>query len=148
MKHLKTFEAYGTFFTIMGALAGLKIIFNIIKRKSVVKGIKNYDFKKLEYIVTQWKDNKVKIGDTIDNDEISQIVYQYSGGEDNLITFTLDKVNKQFRFQWNFSQPIFPFMKFDDTDNVELDLTDDQVIDIQSIFDKLKNQEFKDRTTW
>mgnify|MGYP003636166756 CR=1 FL=1 len=148
MKHLKTFEAYGTFFTVMSAFAGLKIIYNIIKRKSVVKGIKNYDFKKLEYLINQWEDKKVKLGETIDNDEISQIIYEYSGGEDNRIIFTLDKINNIFKFEWNFSQPVFPFINFDDTDNIELDLTDDQVIDIQRIFDKLKNQKFKKANTW
>jgi hypothetical protein len=142
MKHLKKYEDLGVYFTLLGAAAFIKIVYNLIKRKNIVRGIRSHDFKKLEYIVDQWKDSKTRLGNIIDNNEISQVVYEY-GGSDNIIIFTLDKTNDKFTFEWNFSQPVFPFIKFENSDRIELNLHGTEINEIQKIFNKLKSEKFK-----
>jgi len=126
---------------ILGAAALLKIVYNIIKRKNIVKGIKNHDLSKLEYIVNSFKDSKFLLGKKIDTPHYCQIIYKY-GGDDNLIVFELDKINKKFIFKWEFTQPMLPFIKYSGNDDIEIDLTDDEIIKIQEIFNNLKQQKF------
>lgn len=147
MKYIQKFENYNESIagmaTILGAAATLKIIYNTIKRQGIVRKIKKYDFSKLKYIVNQFKDSKTIIGKIIDNDQECQIIYEY-GGSDNLITLHLDKVEKVFTFSWEFTQPIFPFIKYSDYDNVEIQLYEsyDEVLEI---FENLKKQNFKQK---
>ncbi len=147
MKHIKLFENYNESLTgvaaYLGAAAILKIIYNIIKRYGIVRKIKKYDFSKLKYIVNQFKDSKTIIGKIIDNEQECQIIYEY-GGSDNLITLHLDKVKKIFTFNWEFTQPVFPFIKYSDYDNVEIQLYEsyDEVLEI---FENLKKENFKQK---
>jgi hypothetical protein len=150
MKHIKKFEEYlipesvEAMAYIWGAAAALKIIYNTIKRYGIVSKIEKYDFSKLKYIVGQFKDDKTIIGKIIDNEQECQIIYEY-GGSDNLITLHLDKVKKVFTFNWEFTMPIFPFMRHSNYDNVEIQLYEsyDEVLEI---FESLKKESFKQKS--
>lgn len=88
--------------------------------------------------------SKKIIGKLIDNDSESQITYEY-GGSDNLITIHLDKINKELNFTWNFTQPVFPFIKFENSDVINVKLySDENVQKIQNIIDNLKKEKFEE----
>ena len=146
MKHLRKFnEEIGItpLAAIFGSAAFLKIIYNMIKRKYVLKGISKKDLSILDYITNQFTHSREIIGKIIDNDRESQVVYEYGGG-DNLITLSLDKVNRTFEFRWNFSQPIFPYLKFSNNDQIEIEnLSDEEMSTISNIFAKIKRDNLR-----
>jgi hypothetical protein len=145
IKNFKNYnESLAGMATIFGAAAGIAIIYNTIKRYNIVRKTEKYDFSKLKYIVNQFKDSKTLIGKIIDNEKECQIIYEYGGGGDNLITLHLDKENKIFNFTWDFKHPIFPFMNYNNYDSIELKLYEsyDEVLEI---FEKLKAEKFKQK---
>lgn len=142
MKHVKEYESFDLAMAGLSIAAALKIIYNTIRRNKIVKGVKNRDFEKLEDLINKFRDQKTRIGKIIDNEQISQITYEY-GGSDNIIVFILDKENKEFILEWEFTQPVMPFVKYFNNDSIRLDLNDDEIIKIQEIFDNLKSQKFK-----
>jgi len=165
MEHIKKFENFQvnenvtSALIIFGALALLKIIYNTIKRKILLGGIKKSDFSKLEYLVSALKigkSDKKLLGKIIDNQDECQIIYQYgaltgkkryfSSVQDNTITFHLNKIDKILTFGWDFIQPIFPFIKFNNEDSIVIKLTDEDYKKISDIFKKLKHQKFKGLT--
>lgn len=60
MKHIKKYESFtfGSSLIVFGAAAIIKIIYNTIKRSVLIKGIKDRDIDKLEYLTNQWKVRK------------------------------------------------------------------------------------------
>jgi len=146
MKHIKKFKDHvneGLLFTSFAAIAAFDIIYNIIKKKKVFKDISKGGFEKLSNLTKNFKDQKMLVGDIIDNDDYTQIVYRY-GGDDNMVTIQLYKSDKKLKFKWLFKMPIFPFINYSSDDEIEVSLTDDDVDSIQSIIDDLKKEEFLD----
>lgn len=135
-------EDYSLLFYGFSAAAIMSILWNVVKKRLVLGDIKKRKFEQLEKFVNQF--NKSLKGKIIDNTDEYQIIYEYN---DNTITFYLDKINKTLLFNWDFSMPMFPYLKYSKDDSIELDLSNDEYIKVLNIFDKLKQQKFNESLT-
>lgn len=150
MNNIKDFSEYinesiiGTMATF-GAAIAIKAIYSIISRRRLLNSIQKSDFSKLEKLVKHY--NKVSdfnlfkggiepmLKSYIDDD--STCIISYTNAFDDVMILTLDKDNKKFKFHWQLNHTQIPF-RIHTTDDIEIDLDDEEYIKIFNIFQQVK----------
>jgi hypothetical protein len=123
-------------------IAIFHVVVNMLEKRSMLKKLNKKDFSEIERMVSEFKDKKQLIGEVIDNEAYSQVVYEFK--DDNIIAMKLFKKDKKFQFRWNFEMPIFPFVKYSQKDDIEITLNGEEMRQMQSLINKIKSEKFDD----
>lgn len=149
MKHLKSFkqinESIGVLGAVLVSLALFKILHSIFAKNSVFNSLsKRKGFDELEKLTKRYKDSKELVGDVIDNDDFTQIIYRY-GHADNVVSIRVYWKEMKLKFKWDFEMPLFPYMKYASDDSIEVDINEEESEKLRKIIDNLKGEKFSDR---
>lgn len=129
MKHLKRFDE-GFITTValtMGAIA-LYDLFKANAKQGQLSTSSSYDdktkfFDELSKITSEYERKNQLVGDIIDNDNLSQIIFKY-GGNDNIITIQAYWETNKLKINWHFDTAIFPYFKTGALEDIEFTMDD------------------------
>lgn len=141
MKHLKRFnEGIITAVALtMGAIA-LYDLFKVNAKQGELltnsKDDKVKFFDDLSKLTSEYERKSQLIGDIIDNEDMSQIIFKYSG--DNIITIKAYWLTNKLNINWYFDTAIFPYIKTGALEDAEITMDDNERKIVKNIITQMK----------
>lgn len=140
MKYLKRFnEGLLSSFTLtMGAIA-LYNLFKANAKQGQLSGSSNDKvkfFDELSKLTTEYEKKDQLIGDIINTDDLTQIIFKYGGG-DNVITIKANWNTSKLIIKWDFDTAIFPYIKAYSSDETEFVMDEDDRKKIKAIITEM-----------
>ena len=146
MKNIKSFETFNEGLLIPAdvivAAPFLKVLYNSLRRKFILKGIKENDIEKLDSLIRMDK-NKNFEGEIVDNNDSSKLKYNFFTFQNarkikNIISLDLDKIQNKLTLTWNVERILLS----NQSQSITIDLNEEEKDRVEEIIDSLKTEKY------